>query len=312
MSLNLLQSSRRCDNREMRKSLTTFALLALSTILFANAGAQTTAAKPKTPAATAVRKPATAAKTSTKPVSPATTTLTTDKEKASYALGMNIAAALQSQGVDAETDPAIVAQALKDMLTKSKLLLTEDDAKKALVGLQLTMRKIQLEKAEKAAAANKAEAAASKAEGAAFLTANKTKEGVVALPSGLQYKIITNGTGPKPTAKDTVVCNYRGTLLNGKEFDSSYRRNEPATFEVGQVIPGWVEALQLMPVGSKWQVWIPSDLAYGDRQPGPEIKPGSTLVFEIELLSIKQPEAAKPEGEAPKADAPKTETQPAK
>src|SRR5271169_1354917 len=123
---------------------------------------------------------------------------------------------------------------------------------------------------------------ANKKQGDAFLAENKTKEGVVTLPSGLQYKILKEGTGPKPTASDTVVTNYRGTLLNGTEFDSSYKSGQPATFGVGQVIKGWTEALQLMPVGSKWQLYIPSDLAYGARQAGPDITPESTLVFEVE------------------------------
>jgi FKBP-type peptidyl-prolyl cis-trans isomerase len=124
---------------------------------------------------------------------------------------------------------------------------------------------------------------------------NKTKEGVVTLPSGLQYKILTEGTGPKPTGTDIVSCNYRGTLLNGTEFDSSYKRGQPASFPVTGVIKGWTEALQLMPVGSKWQLFIPSDLAYGERGADPHsgIGPGATLIFEVELLSIQ--DKAKPE-----------------
>src|SRR5262249_1672297 len=120
----------------------------------------------------------------------------------------------------------------------------------------------------------------------------KAKEGVVSLPSGLQYKILTAGTGPKPSVSDTVVCNYRGTLINGAEFDSSFKRGQPATFPVSRVIKGWTEALPLMPVGSKWQLFVPSGLAYGERSPGPEIGPNSTLIFEVELLSIQKPEPA--------------------
>ena len=134
---------------------------------------------------------------------------------------------------------------------------------------------------------------------------------MVTLPSGLQYKILTPGTGPKPTAADTVVCNYRGTLVNGTEFDSSYKRGQPVTFAVGGVIKGWTEALQLMPVGSKWQLFIPSTLAYGDKAMSPELGPNSTLIFEVELISIqeKKPEANK----TPDATQPKTPdtTQPA-
>jgi FKBP-type peptidyl-prolyl cis-trans isomerase FklB len=128
---------------------------------------------------------------------------------------------------------------------------------------------------------------ANKKVGDAFLAANKTKEGVVTLPSGLQYKILTAGDGAKPTAADSVVCNYKGTLINGKEFDASSKHGGPATFPVGGVIKGWTEALQLMPVGSKWQLFVPADLAYGQRGAGGDIGPGATLIFEVELLSIK-------------------------
>ena len=134
---------------------------------------------------------------------------------------------------------------------------------------------------------------ANKKQGDAFMAANKTKEGVVTLPDGLQYKILTAGTGPKPLATDTVICNYKGTLIDGSEFDSSYKRGQPATFPVGGVIKGWTEALQLMPVGSKWQLFIPSDLAYGDRGQGP-IGPNATLIFEVELVSIQPKTQANP------------------
>jgi FKBP-type peptidyl-prolyl cis-trans isomerase len=129
--------------------------------------------------------------------------------------------------------------------------------------------------------------------GADFLAANKAKEGVVTLPSGLQYKIIKAGTGVKPKAEDQVKCNYEGKTLEGKVFDSSIKRNEPATFPVNRVIPGWTEALQLMPVGSKWELYIPAALAYGEKGAGQDIKPNSTLIFEVELLEIVKPEAAK-------------------
>jgi len=159
--------------------------------------------------------------------------------------------------------------------------LTDAEAQAALAELQAEVRKKQDAEAQAAAEANMKE-------GEAFLADNKTKEGVVTLPSGLQYKILTPGTGPKPTASDTVVCNYRGTFINGTEFDSSYKRGQPASFPVGQVIKGWTEALQLMPVGSKWQLFIPPDLAYGQRGAGGAIGPNATLIFEVELLSIKE------------------------
>jgi FKBP-type peptidyl-prolyl cis-trans isomerase FklB len=136
------------------------------------------------------------------------------------------------------------------------------------------------------------ESDANKKTGEEFLAANKSKDGVVALPSGLQYKILTAGTGAKPTASDSVECNYRGTLINGTEFDSSSKHGGPATFPVSGVIKGWTEALQLMPVGSKWQLFVPSDLAYGERGAGGDIGPNETLIFEVELLSIKSKEKA--------------------
>lgn len=127
-----------------------------------------------------------------------------------------------------------------------------------------------------------------KAQGKAFLDANKSKQGVKVLPDGLQYKVITEGKGKKPQLSDVVVVNYAGKLINGTEFDSSYKRGEPATFPVGAVIPGWVEVLQLMPVGSKWEVFIPSDLAYGEQGAPPAIGPNETLIFTIELLDVKK------------------------
>lgn len=204
--------------------------------------------------------------------------LKTQKDKVSYALGMSLGTKLHQQSV--EVDTSIVLRGLKDALAGSKTLLTQEEAQTAFMQLNAEVGKRAEEKMRLAAEPNK------KA-GQEFLSANKTKEGVVTLPSGLQYKILTEGTGPKPAATDSVVCNYRGTLLDGKEFDSSYKRGQPLTIQVNGVIRGWTEALQLMPVGSKWQLFIPSELAYGDRGAGADIGPGSTLVFEVELLSIQ-------------------------
>jgi len=193
-------------------------------------------------------------------------------------IGNGLGGNLKKQGV--EVDWSLVAKGLKDAVAGGKTQLTEEEAQAVLKEVQTEVQKQQQEKMKEASGKNKAE-------GDAFLAANKSKEGVVTLPDGLEYKILTAGTGPKPAPTDSVVCNYRGTLINGTEFDSSYKRGQPATFGVSQVIKGWTEALQLMPVGSKWQLFIPSNLAYGPRGAGAEIGPDSTLIFEVELLSIQ-------------------------
>ena len=194
-------------------------------------------------------------------------------------IGTGYSQGLKKQSVDVDWN--LIAQGMKDAAAGSKTRLTQDEAKAVLNEVQTEIQKQQQEKMKETADKNKTE-------GEAFLAANKSKDGVVTLPSGLQYKILTAGTGPKPTASDSVKCNYRGTLIDGKEFDSSYKRGQPATFAVGQVIKGWTEALQLMPVGSKWQLFVPSSLAYGERGAGAEIGPGATLIFEVELLSIEE------------------------
>ena len=270
----------------MLKSLTSaLTTLAAGIMLLGIAQAQTPAANtpPAAPAKTA--KPATPktpakAATAAKPAAP----LTTTKDKFSYAVGMNFGAGLGAklhQG-SVDFDPILAAQGFKDALSGSKTRLTEQEAQAILMQVQTDLRKKQQEKAQ-------LEGAANKKQGDEFLAANKSKEGVVTLPSGLQYKILTAGAGAKPASTDSVVCNYRGTFINGTEFDSSYKRNEPLTFSVTGVIKGWTEALQLMPVGSKWQLFIPSDLAYGGAGKG-DIGPNATLVFEVELLSIKPKE----------------------
>jgi FKBP-type peptidyl-prolyl cis-trans isomerase len=204
--------------------------------------------------------------------------LKTDKDKASYAVGLNVGKNLAKESID--VDPAIVEQGIKDAMAGGKTLMTDEEVKAAMTALKATAQKNQEAKMAQAGDANKKE-------GDAFLAANKAKDGVVTLPSGLQYKILTAGTGAKPTAADTVICNYKGTLINGKEFDASSKHGGPATFPVSGVIKGWTEALQLMPVGSKWQLFIPPDLAYGQRGAGGDIGPGATLIFEVELVSIK-------------------------
>jgi FKBP-type peptidyl-prolyl cis-trans isomerase len=290
-------------------------MLAAGAVLLGNAVAQTSAAPSQTPpakkpAAPAAKKSPSATKTGTAAKPGTVTTLTTTKQKASYAIGMNLGGGLHRQNVD--VDSAALIQGMKDALAGGKTLLTDEEARAALMQLQKDMQ-------EKMQAKAAAEGDANKKEGDAFLAANKTKEGVVTLPSGLQYKILTPGSGPKPTASDSVVCNYKGTLINGTEFDSSYKRGEPATFPVTGVIKGWTEALQLMPIGSKWQLFIPPDLAYGPRgTPGGPIGPNATLTFEVELISIKEkppaPDKVPPPAAAPEktpAAAPATSPTPA-
>jgi len=259
---------------------------------------------PTTPPAAA--KPATAAKPAQTPAAktgaataktPAPLTLKTQKEKASYAIGMNIGKNLKRDSV--EIDTAVLSRALRDALAGNKLLLTDEEAKAALMALQTEVRAKEEAKVKAAGLENKKV-------GEAFLATNKTKEGVVTLPSGLQYKIIKEGTGPKPTAEDTVLCHYRGTLVDNTEFDSSYKRGEPLKIPVGGVIKGWTEAIQLMPVGSKWQLYIPSGLAYGERgAPGSPIGPNSTLIFDVELVSIEPKAAPKADSKEQPKEAPK-------
>jgi FKBP-type peptidyl-prolyl cis-trans isomerase FklB len=245
--------------------------LLLGTALAQQTPAATTPTTPPAKAQTpAAKRPATAAKSAT-PL-----TLKTSKDKFSYALGMKMGANLHKQSVP--VDPAILARGLKDALAGGKTLLTDDEAQAAIMEVQNGIREKQKEKMQESGASNKKE-------GDSFLAANKGKEGIVTLPSGLQYKVLKEGTGPKPAASDTVSCNYRGTFINGTEFDSSYKGGQAVSFPVSGVIKGWTEALQLMPVGSKWQLFIPSDLAYGESgRPG--IEPNSTLIFEVELVSI--------------------------
>jgi FKBP-type peptidyl-prolyl cis-trans isomerase FklB len=298
--MGLPRTDARCDNGIMERLCEkTVNLLVASVVLLGSATAQQTPApatgapaKPKTSASAASS--ATAAKRKATVPARKPLVLATDKDKASYAIGANIGKSMHRDGIDVE--PRFFVQGMQDAIADGKLLMTDDQMKTVMMALQKDVQ-------EKQAAKKQALIESNKKEGAAFLAANAKKPGVVTLPSGLQYKILTEGSGPKPTATDSVVCNYRGTLLDNTEFDSSYKRGQPATFGVGQVIKGWTEALQLMPTGSKWQLFVPSDLAYGERGPGP-IGPNATLVFEVELVSIKPPVApAASEPAAPPASA---------
>jgi len=201
-----------------------------------------------------------------------------EKDKVSYSIGLEIGNKLKSQAIDINADT--LASGIKDALSGSKPLMTEKEIQETMTAFQKEMMAKQAEK-------TKALAEKNKKEGDAFLAENKKKEGIKTTSSGLQYKVLKDGEGPMPKATDTVTVNYRGTLLDGTEFDSSYKHGEPATFPVNGVVPGWVEALQLMKVGSKFQLFIPSGLAYGERAAGQQIGPNSTLIFEVELLSIK-------------------------
>jgi FKBP-type peptidyl-prolyl cis-trans isomerase FklB len=248
-------------------------LLVAGIILVGSGVAQQTPATPAkktTPGSTTTTHHTAAAK-------PKPLVLVTDKDKQSYAIGLNVGKSLHRDAIDVE--PKIVLQGIQDALANGKVLLTDDQMKTVMTDLQTKVRQQQEAK-------RLAQTESNKKEGDAFLAANATKEGVVTLPSGLQYKILVAGTGPKPAATDSVVCNYRGTLLDNTEFDSSYKRGQPATFPVTGVIKGWTEALQLMPVGSKWQLFIPPALAYAERGQGP-IGPNATLIFEVELMSIQ-------------------------
>ncbi len=204
--------------------------------------------------------------------------LKTDKDKISYGIGVDVARNFKRLGVDIDMD--MLMRGLKDGMTDQKLLMSEDD-------LRATMKAYLEDLRQKQMAIIQAVAEENKKKGEAFLAENKKKEGVVTLPSGLQYKIIKKGSGKMPIENDTVECTYRGTLIDGKEFDSSFRTGKPATFKVSGVIAGWREALKLMPVGSKWQLFIPPELAYGPMGAGRDIGPNATLIFEVELLAIK-------------------------
>jgi FKBP-type peptidyl-prolyl cis-trans isomerase len=283
------------ENVRMRKTSVFAAFILVAAMGFAgvcSAQQSATTSPKKAPATQSTKKPANGARQAPAKKSPAPLALSTQKQKQSYAIGLNIGKSMKRDAVEVDTE--ILARGIRDALAGGKTLLTDEEVKATLTELQVEVRKHQQDEFQ-------AEADKNKKDGDAFLAANKTKEGVVALPSGLQYKILKEGTGPKPAAQDTVVCNYRGTLLDNTEFDSSEKHGGPASFPVNQVIKGWTEALQLMPVGSKWQLFVPSELAYGPRQAGPQIGPNSTLIFEVELLSIKEKEPPK---EAPK-DAPK-------
>jgi len=200
------------------------------------------------------------------------------KDKESYSLGYQFGQSLKSQGVDINLDT--YASGIKDALGGKEPQMSQEEIRATIMELQKRVVTAQQKELKEKAAKNLEE-------GKKFLVENQNKEGVKTLPSGLQYKVLTEGSGKIPKLEDRVTVNYKGTLIDGTEFDSSYKRGQPATFQVKGIIKGWTEALQLMKEGSKWQLFIPPDLAYGERGAGGQIPPNSTLIFEVELISVK-------------------------
>lgn len=211
-----------------------------------------------------------------------TTTLTTDTDKLSYSIGADLGKNFKKQGI--EISPAAMTKGLQDGSAGGQTLLTDQQMKDVLT-------KFQHDLIAKRQADFTKQAEENKAKGETFLSQNKAKEGVIALTSGLQYKIVKAGTGVKPSKDDTVTVDYTGHLIDGQVFDSSEKTGKPATFKVSQVIPGWTEALQLMPAGSTWEIYIPSGLAYGPRSVGGPIGPNETLIFQIHLISVQKSKA---------------------
>jgi FKBP-type peptidyl-prolyl cis-trans isomerase len=256
-------------------------------------GVRAQQAPAKAPAAPPAKAPAAAPAESTAGQAPAQApAFKTQKEKVSYAIGMEMGKGVKVQGI--EVDPAIMMQGLKDALSGGKPQMSEEELRQVMTALQQEIRQKQMQAQQAAATENKTK-------GDAFLAENAKKDGVVALADGLQYKILTAGQGKKPAESDTVLCNYKGTFLDGTEFDSSAKAGKPVPFEVKNVIPGFREVLQLMPVGSKWQVFVPSNLAYGERGAGGVIGPNATLIFEVELVSIQETPPAPPAKPIPPA-----------
>jgi len=218
------------------------------------------------------------------PAEQANSPLKDQKEKVSYSIGLDIGTTLKRQLID--VNEGLLKKGLEDGLSGAKPLMTDEQMKE-------TMATFQKEMVAKQAAAKKVTGEKNAAEAKKFLAENKTKEGVKTTASGLQYKVLKEGTGPSPKATETVKVNYRGTTIAGTEFDSSYKRGQPASFPVNRVIKGWTEALQLMKVGSKYQLFVPADLAYGERGAGSDIGPNAMLLFEVELLGI-EPAATTP------------------
>jgi FKBP-type peptidyl-prolyl cis-trans isomerase FklB len=228
--------------------------------------------------------------------------LKTEDDKVSYGLGFSMGSSFKKDELQMNLE--MFQKGIEDGYTGSEQVLNEEEISETMMAFQQKMRAKKQAEYMQRMEERKKQGEANKEEGKNFLEENKTKEGVVVLESGLQYRILEEGTGASPKATDTVKCHYKGTTIDGEEFDSSYKRDEPATFAVNRVIKGWSEGLQLMKEGGKWQFFIPSELAYGERGAGQNIGPNQVLIFEVELLEIVKPEAQEPEAETPEAEKP--------
>ncbi|MBW1743539.1 MAG: FKBP-type peptidyl-prolyl cis-trans isomerase [Deltaproteobacteria bacterium] len=229
--------------------------------------------------------------------------LKTEDDRVSYSIGFSMGSSFKKDELKVNLD--MFQQGVKDSFTGSQQILSEEEIQKTMMAFQQKMRAKKQEEYAKRMEERKTQGEVNKEKGKEFLETNKTKEDIVTLESGLQYKILEKGTGGSPKATDTVKCHYKGTTIDGKEFDSSYQRGEPATFALNRVIKGWTEGLQLMKEGGKWQFFVPSELAYGEKGAGQNIGPDEVLVFEVELIAIENPEAEKPETRKPEAEKPK-------
>lgn len=267
-------------------------------VLTAQVYAQTTSSDNKKEAQPIASPPSTSQPASSPEASKEQSSLN-DKDKLSYTIGQNLGRSFKQQDIDLNMTNFV--KGIEDALSDNKPLLSAQEMSKI-------MMEFQKERFAKQATKRKEQAEDNLKKGQAFLEDNKKKEGVVVLPSGLQYKVVKEGTGKIPTAEDKVTTHYRGTLINGTEFDSSYSRGQPSSFPVKGVIKGWTEALQLMKEGSKWQLFVPASLAYGEQGVlGGKIGPNETLIFDIELISIDAADKSSPKLESPKKDEPATE-----
>jgi FKBP-type peptidyl-prolyl cis-trans isomerase FklB len=219
--------------------------------------------------------------------------LKTEDDNISYSLGFSMGSRFIRDGLEINLE--VFQEGMKDGFTGSKQILTEEEMQKTMMALQQKMMAKRQTEHMKEMEERKNLGEANKEKGEKFLEANKAKEGVITLESGLQYKILKKGTGASPKATDIVKCHYKGTTIDGEEFDSSYKRGEPATFALNKVIKGWTEGLQLMKEGGKWEFFVPPELAYGEMGSGPHIGPNEVLIFEVELLGIEKPKTEKPQ-----------------